>query len=52
MPDDKDKHPCESKGKCQKETDLADEPSECTPEQIEKCHGADKDACCAKAGEK
>ena len=48
MPD-KDKHPCETKAKCQKETDPVDAPAECTPEQIEKCHGPGGKPCCDKA---
>ncbi len=32
---------CEQKGKCQKPENLKSTPEECTPEQINECHGAD-----------
>ncbi len=33
---------------CQKPESLKGKPSECTPEQIEKCHGSDKSHPCVK----
>jgi hypothetical protein len=32
---------CESKQKCQRPDQLKGKPGECSPEQIEKCHGKD-----------
>ena len=52
MPDDKDKHECETKDKCQKPEELTGEPKDCTAQQIEKCHGSDKGQCCTESDEK
>ena len=30
---------CEEKQECQKPEELKDKPENCTPEQVEKCHG-------------
>jgi hypothetical protein len=37
----------EKKG-CQKPENLKGKPSECTPEQIKKCHGSEKTHPCTK----
>ncbi len=37
----------EKKG-CQKPENLKGKPNECTPEQIKKCHGAEKSHPCTK----
>jgi hypothetical protein len=36
---------------CQKPENLKGEPTECTPEQIEQCHGGVKDHPCINANE-
>ncbi len=40
MPDDRNK--------CQKPENLKGTPEQCTPEQIKKCHGSEKDHPCTK----
>jgi len=37
---------CESRPRCQKPEELQGTPGECSPEQIEKCHGSDKEHPC------
>ena len=44
---------CEKETKCQKPDELKGKPEQCSPEQIEKCHGpAAKHPCCDKPVEK
>ena len=42
---------CESKDKCQKPDQLKGEPKDCSPDQVEKCHGDAKEHPCAKTPE-
>lgn len=37
---------CESKPKCQRPDQLKGKPGDCSPEQIEKCHGKDRSHPC------
>lgn len=39
---------CDSKKGCQKPDELKGKPSECSPEQVKKCHGDAKDHACVK----
>ena len=39
---------CGEKKKCKKPQNLKGKPSECTPEQIRKCHGDEKKHPCAE----
>jgi hypothetical protein len=41
-----------SKTTCQKPEQLKGTPQDCTPEQVKKCHGADKKHPCAPAKQK
>ena len=41
-----------SKTTCQKPEQLKGTPQDCTPEQVKKCHGADKKHSCASAKQK
>ncbi len=37
---------CNDEPRCQKPEELEGEPAECSPEQIKKCHGDDKEHPC------
>lgn len=39
---------CDGKKGCQKPDQLKGKPSECSPEQVKKCHGDAKDHPCVK----
>jgi hypothetical protein len=41
----------DSKDQCQKPENLKGKPGECTPEQIRKCHGDDKEHPCVSKSE-
>ena len=43
---------CCEKTKCQRPEELKGKPSQCSAEQIKKCHGDDKGHPCLKAEEK
>ncbi len=44
---------CSGKKECQRPKDLIGKPEKCSPEQIKKCHGDEKEHPCAeKPGEK
>ena len=44
---------CAEKDRCQKPEELKGKPEECSPEQIKKCHGDEKEhPCVNRAGEK
>ena len=43
---------CEEKKGCQKPENLTGKPEECSPEQIKKCHGDEKDHPCVTESEK
>jgi hypothetical protein len=43
---------CQPKTTCQKPEQLKGTPQECTPEQVETCHGADKNHPCVPAKQK
>ena len=43
---------CEGKKGCQKPENLTGRPEECSPEQIKKCHGDEKDHPCVTKPEK
>ena len=43
---------CCGKTKCQRPKELKGDAKECSPEQIKKCHGQDKDHPCVKADKK
>jgi len=40
---------CDGKKKCQKPNALKGKPEDCSPEQIEKCHGDVKEHPCTRA---
>ena len=42
---------CNEKNCCQKPEELKGKPEECSPEQIKKCHGDEKDHPCVDAAE-
>ena len=42
---------CDEKKACQKPENLKGDPKECSPEQIEECHGDVEEHPCDKAGE-
>lgn len=42
---------CEKNECCQKPENLKGDPKDCSPEQIEECHGDAKDHCCNKPDE-
>lgn len=37
---------CDGKSECQKPEELIDKPEKCSPEQIKKCHGHEKEHSC------
>jgi len=43
---------CEGKKGCQKPEELKGKPEDCSPEQIEKCHGDVKEHSCCQEPEK
>jgi len=43
---------CAEKGGCQRPEELKGRPEECTPEQIERCHGSTQDHPCASEEKK
>ncbi len=43
---------CDEKAKCQKPEELKGKPSECSQEQIKKCHGGAEEHACVKRPEK
>ena len=43
---------CAAKKGCQKPEELKGEPGECSPEQVRKCHGSDKNHPCVTAAKK
>jgi hypothetical protein len=42
---------CEKDKCCQKPDQLKGKPEDCTSEQIEKCHGSEKNHCCCQEKE-
>ena len=48
MCDEKHKDQCEQETQCQKPEELKGNPKDCSPQQIEKCHGDDKKHCCTE----
>ena len=43
---------CDGKTKCERPNELKGKPEECSPEQVEKCHGDVKEHPCAKPTKK
>ncbi len=43
---------CDTENKCEKPENLKTTPEECTPEQIEECHGDVKEHSCTEETEK
>jgi len=47
----REKAMCEQKKECEKPENLKGDPKECSPEQIEKCHGDVKEHPCVRKDE-